>query len=332
MSPMVQNRDKTKKNKTYNCDKCDYHSHKRKDFMKHCSTKKHGTKWVHPYNNGEIFYKCEKCDYINADSSEISNHVTIHSLSYLSVSKGTNIFIPTCSNKKYTCNLCERVYKYSSGLYRHQKTCIHTPNLMNLLIETTKNNSILYDKINAMECKQTINQTIHNNTNMLNVNLYLNNECKNAMNINDFVDKIKLTMDDLLYSQQHGYIKGITNIFVKNLEDLDPYKRPIHSIIKDKQKRQFYVKEGTEWKQDKQEVKIDQTIDGVAKKQILKIKEWESLHPLWISTDQGIEDYLTMIQTIMGGGSNSQERTQNRNMIKQQLVDNIDIHNTTITR
>ena len=134
------------------------------------------------------------------------------------------------------------------------------------------------------------------------------------MNIGEFVDKIQLTLEDLIYSQQHGYIKGITNIFVKNLEDLEPTERPIHSI-EDKKKRQFYVKDE----------KINQSIDSVTKKQINKIKEWESTRPDWNTTEQGIEDYMQMIQTIMGG-STQIEREKNIKLIKKELTENVDIN------
>ena len=120
----------------------------------------------------------------------------------------------------------------------------------------------------------------------LNINLFLNNECKNAMPLQDFVDKIQLTLEDLIYSQQHGYIKGITNIFVKNLEDLEPTERPIHSV-QDKKKQQFYVKDGNGWECDKKENKIDQSIDSVTKKQINKIKEWDTAASYCIISEAG---------------------------------------------
>jgi len=204
----------------------------------------------------------------------------------------------------------------------------NNPELIKLLIESTENNSKLCEKLVKLEDKQkilqtTINQTINNNQ-KLNINLFLNNECKNAMNIGDFIDKIQLTLEDLIYSQQHGYIKGITKIFVKNLEDLEPTERPIHSI-EDKQTRQFYVKDERGWECDKKEAKIDQTIDSVTKKQINKIKEWESTRPDWNTSDKGIEDYMKMIQTIMGG-STQHEIEQNRKLIKKELTEKVDIN------
>ena len=131
-----------------------------------------------------------------------------------------------------------------------------------------KNNQDILERIETNNTPQnvTVNQ-------QFNVNIFLNEECKNAMNIGDFIDQIQLTLEDLAYSQQHGFIKGITNIFVKNLEDLEPTERPIHSV-EDKTKRQFYVKDECGWECDKEEAKIDQTIDSVTKKQINKIKEW----------------------------------------------------------
>ena len=325
--------------KKFNCDVCDYHTSNKKDFMKHCSTKKHGTKWIQANFGKNKYFSCNDCDYISCSKDDLENHFLSLSHTNLSQGEGTNFSALDTIQEKFICNCCNKPYKFASGLYKHKKKCEKkqnaenknsetNPELLKLLIESTENNNRLCEKLVKLEAKQqvlqtTINQTINNNQ-KLNINVFLNNECKNAMNIGDFIDQIQLTLEDLAYSQQHGFIKGITNIFVKNLEDLEPTERPIHSV-EDKTKRQFYVKDECGWECDKEEAKIDQTIDSVTKKQINKIKEWESSRPDWNTSDQGIEDYMTMIQTIMGGRTQS-EREQNKKLIKKELTENIDIN------
>ena len=338
-SPMVQNGYiicPITKNKKFNCIVCDYHTSNRKDFLKHCSTKKHDTKWVHLKTGNLKYFHCNECDFISCEEQDLEKHFQESGHENLSLEVGTNLKPLDNMERPYICEFCNKAYKFSSGLYRHQKKCKKAtniksegnPELMKLLIKSTENNNKLCEKLVELEAKQqviqnTINQTIHNNQ-KLNINLFLNNECKNAMNIGEFVDKIQLTLEDLIYSQQHGYIKGITNIFVKNLEDLEPTERPIHSI-EDKKKRQFYVKDETGWDCDKKDEKINQSIDSVTKKQINKIKEWESTRPDWNTTEQGIEDYMQMIQTIMGG-STQIEREKNIKLIKKELTENVDIN------
>ncbi len=133
----------------------------------------------------------------------------------------------------------------------------------------------------------------------------------------EFIDKIKLSLDDLLYTKDNGYIKGILNIFLKNLCHLEPTERPIHSIS-DKQTHQFYIKDEAGWECDKKEEQLDNSIESVSKKQLLKIKEWEAQRPDWNTTEEGIDEYMKMIKNVMGG-SNDSERNENKRKIKRDL-------------
>lgn len=300
----------TKNNETifeYNCLICDYYTSNKKDFLKHCVRKKHKNRWGNPNLNENYFYECDKCNFIDAHN-----------------------YLHKCNIKKYVCNMCNRIYKFRTGLMRHQKTCaenIKSDKLIKLLVETNENNQKLCED-NHKLCEKIIsleNQPITQNTIInqeFNINLYLNVEYKDAMNITEFIDQLHLTVDDLLYSKEHGYIKGITNIFTKKLEDIDPSERPIHSIAEDKKQIHFYIKDGPEWECDTQGIKINHTINSVAEKQISAIKEWELAHPLWNTTEQGVQDYVKMVETIMGGNS-PQEREQNIKQIKQCLIKNI---------
>ena len=175
--------------------------------------------------------------------------------------------------------------------------------------------------------KQTniINTTIHN-TNKVNLNVFLNTECKNAMNMSDFIDQLKLTCDDLMYTKDNGYIKGITNIFVKNLEEIDMTSRPIH--CGDSKKQQFFIKNENKWEEDTEHDQLDSTIDSVAQKQISQIKEWEKANPNWAEKEEGTLEYMKIIQSIMGGRDNV-EREKNKKNIKFNLADPLLLENDT---
>ena len=114
------------------------------------------------------------------------------------------------------------------------------------------------------------NQNIQNNTQNISINVFLNEHCKNAMNLTDFVENIKVSLEDLEYTNQHGYAKGISNIFTKNLTDMAVTERPIH--CSDKKRLQFYIKESDEWKKDEKHENIDITIDEISRKQFFHIK------------------------------------------------------------
>ena len=146
--------------------------------------------------------------------------------------------------------------------------------LIQLLVESTENNNKLCEKMLQMEAKQKIiltNNTINNNQ-KLNVNVFLNEDCKNAMNLSEFVNKIQLTLDDLNYTVNNGFVKGITNIFVKNLEEMEVTERPIHSVP-DSKNHQFYIKDEDDvWKCDKKEQKLIKQLIVFLKNKLIILK------------------------------------------------------------
>jgi hypothetical protein len=135
-----------------------------------------------------------------------------------------------------------------------------------------------------------------NSNNNFNINFFLNEKCKNAMNLEDFVEKIKFTLEDLQFTKDNGYAKGISNIFIKNLNDMDITERPIH--CSDQKRLQFYVKNDNEWTKDNNNEKIDNTIEKVSKKQIKSIQEWVEANPDFTESDTKMEEYFTLVRSI----------------------------------
>jgi len=161
-----------------------------------------------------------------------------------------------------------------------------------------------------------------NNNNSISINVFLNEHCKSAMNLGDFVQNVKITLDDLLYTKDNGYVKGISNIFVKHLTDMKPTERPI--VCSDKKRLQFYVKEEDTWQKDKEHTKLNKSIRNVSIKQIKKLKEWESLHPDYLTDEDLMCQWHQMIQEIMGGASIA-EREKNTENIKKGLLETVDM-------
>ncbi len=280
------------------------------------------------------FY-CEKCDYSSNRESQWRRHLstTKHKMDNMD-----NTLDNSKSTKRCFECVCGKVYKYNSGLSKHKKKCTlilkessnekmeENPTtsssksglsveVLNKLVE--QNNTLMEKVIELSKDRQVINYQNCGNKKMT-INVFLNQECKNAMNLTDFVENVKVSLEDLNYTKEHGYIKGISNIFVKHLKDLDPKERPIH--CSDKKRLQFYVKEENKWEKDKANAKIDKTIEDITVKQIKRIKEWEKQHPDFLQNEKLLQEWHRMIQQITGSGEELQKE-----QIKKSLGNTIEI-------
>ena len=146
-------------------------------------------------------------------------------------------------------------------------------------------------------------------TNKFNWQFFLNEQCKDAINLTDFVETLKLSLADLAETRQNGYITGITNIFVRGLRELDLHKRPIH--CSDLKREILYVKDNDTWEKDTENKQmVKNAISTVAKRQINKIKEWEAVNPNWNQTENGTQMYIEMVRNL--GGCDDDERADNK--------------------
>jgi len=219
----------------------------------------------------KICYKfyCENCDYGTSKKSSYDDHLI--SAKHIKSMVGNENLPKICS--EFICQNCCKTYKDNSGLWRHKKKC-------NITIITDSNaESIDKDKLilmlinqNAELIKETsefknmmmkvIENGTHNTTNnttnshnkSFNLQFFLNETCKDAMNIMDFVDSIKLQLSDLEGVGELGYVEGISKIIVKNLKELDITQRPVHCT--DKKRETMYIKDDDKWEKDEERVKL----------------------------------------------------------------------------
>jgi hypothetical protein len=199
-------------------------------------------------------YYCEFCDYKCSKKYNWDRHIVTPK--HLKSTKHNKIATKNEQNEQtYICDNCNKEYKDRTGLWRHKKKCVLEKTLDiskkselekkdELIDYLIKENKEIKELILELAKKDTYNQSI-NHTNShnksFNLNFFLNETCKDAMNIMDFVDSIKLQLSDLERVGELGYVEGISSIIVKNLKELDVTKRPVHCT--DKKRETIYIKD-----------------------------------------------------------------------------------------
>lgn len=266
-------------------------------------------------------YECKKCYFSTSNRKDYNRHLTTR--------KHQRI---TKNNKKpqsYSCE-CGKVYKFRSGLSKHKKTCnLNLDSTIDIFQKVLEQQQDLQEKMNQVATNSSGN-VINYNTNTNNkmtINLFLNEKCKDAMNLTDFIKSLEVSLEDLQYSKEHGYAKGISNIFVKHLQDMPPTERPFH--CSDKKRMQFYVKDEDKWEKDNQHEKIDSSISNIQLKQIRKIKEWEQKHPNYLKDESLLQLWHDMIHQIMGP-SDDASREKNKELIKKNIGTKVELKDAMI--
>jgi hypothetical protein len=264
-------------------------------------------------------FHCKFCDYNTCRKYNFDLHLDSIKHKNNVFDNANNGFLVKTS-KKYACENCDKEYNDRAGLWRHKKKCTSydNSNLKNAIIQKDelidkllKQNSDLIKEqsdINELILEivkngthNTINNTTHTNSHnkAFNLNFFLNETCKNAMNITDFVDSIKLQLTDLIDVGTLGYVEGISKIIVKNLNNLDETERPIHCT--DKKRETMYVKDQGQWeKEDDKNTKITKAVKKVADKNIGLLPQFREKYPEYINSSSRISDkYDKMVIEVM---------------------------------
>jgi hypothetical protein len=179
-----------------------------------------------------------------------------------------------------------------------------------LIMELIKKDNISHISNN------NINSTVNSNNKTFNLQFFLNEQCKDALNIGEFVDSIKLQLTDLENTGRMGYVEGVSKILIKNLNELDTFKRPIH--CSDLKREVLYIKDNDKWaKEDDDKHVIKKAIKDVANKNIRQITEWANLNPdCKLSDSKKNNQYLNIVMNSMSGGSNEEQNSNIDKIIK----------------
>ena len=276
-----------------------------------------------PTKNSDKF-ECKTCHFICRKQSNYVKHLVTSKHKKLTNSDNDNK-----NSKLFECVLCSKQYFSRVGLWKHMKLCDHTTTVMELSPEKYENeeNTIkidnLYNILNKDEIllklikdndemmkiikgqQEQINSIIpkignitnnNNTTNNFNLNVFLNEHCKDALNISDFIDSLKITLEDLLFSKTNGISRGITDVMIKGLKELDVHRRPIHCT--DIKRDIMYIKDEDKWCKDENHEMMKNTIVKIADKERTALQQWAIDNPDWMETERKQLDYLKMVRSI----------------------------------
>ena len=285
---MTDDDPETKKNTNkYNCKKCYFITCKKTDYTRHLETQKH---------------KNNKNDDLLMTDDDFKNEKNEK------------------NEKIYYCQ-CGKKYKYKQGIHVHRKKCNFKNSLTDInennqetalttaikedsdisyktmFLEMMKQNKELQNTICEMIPKMgnTVNTTNNtNNINNINVTVFLNDKCKDAISMTDFIKTIDISLDDLYVTKNKGLIGGISNIFVNQLNKLPLVQRPIW--CSDKKRKRLFIKEDT-WTEDTDNIKTAQAIKSVSVLQTKNINKYTKEKPNWIKNDKEKDDYIYIVKT-----------------------------------
>jgi len=295
-------------NSKFSCIKCNYSTCKKSSWNKHIKTKKHCRKVAQNVRKvaKKVAHKKFSCEFCG---KKYSHRTTL------------------CTHKK-TCNVKKEIEEIEEiEELEELKEKETEEEVKNLKSEISDLKSIMKDmilsqkdilgsqKVMMVSQKErdeaivklaetkaiTASQTVYNNCNNRNmtINVFLNEQCKDALNLTDWVQNIKVTLEDLEYTKDNGFVDGVTNIITKQLRDLKPTERPIH--CSDKKRLQFYVKDNNEWTKDTNNKKLDETLRDVKLKLPKSLTEWEKMNPTYKNDPHLMDEWMNIMAGISEG-------------------------------
>jgi hypothetical protein len=275
-------------------------------------------------------FVCDICDFKCSKNRDYSRHLLTSKHKNMDFGSNLEEKKPQKAPGQFICE-CDKLFKTHSGLWKHRKICktvdddkldISTLD-MNLIMQILKQNdefkSLMVEQNNKMmeTFQETMQETIqevckngitnnsvnqvnsHNKT--FNLNVFLNEQCKNAMNIMEFVDTIKLDLDDAESVRKLGYVNGISNIIIKHLKALDVHMRPVHCT--DLKRETVYVKYQDVWEKEGDDNKLmRKAIKHVAVKNYNAADIFKELHPDCMNWDSKHGDHFSLLRIEALGG------------------------------
>jgi len=274
------------------------------------------------------FY-CETCDYGTCKKCNYDMHCCSIKHKNNVLETNGNDLLAKISTIKNVCDICEKNFQNRSGLWKHKKKCKNEESNdvldilsdKNIILELIKSNTEIQkqmleiaNKVGSNNCNNT--NTNSNNNTHFNLQFFLNETCKDALNLTDFVEQFKLQLSDLDMIGRVGYTEGMSKLFIKNLNELDVHKRPIH--CSDLKRETLYVKDKDTWeKENSENIKLKQAIKKVEHKNIKQIPQWKEENPTAEDTETKKHmEYQNMLLEVMGGSTMEDDNKKHEKIIK----------------
>ena len=257
-------------------------------------------------------FHCEICDYKCSREGDYNKHMATrkHISAYNCLQNPLEE-----SSARYRCVNCDKKYVFRQSLYNHKKICKlekvelspqkneeEIKTLSNIVIELIKSNTDLQKQMLEV-CKNSSinNSTVNSHNKTFNLQIFLNEKCKDAMNITDFVNSMTLELEDLEEVGKLGYVEGISNIIIRNLNALDIYKRPIH--CSDAKREIMFVKNDNIWEKENSTYdKLRKAIKSVTYKNSALLGPWSEKYPNCLNNEHHLNDvYIQLVGQAMGG-------------------------------
>ena len=309
--------------------------------------------------NETIDLECVKCNFKCLKKGDWNRHILTQKHKYDPFEGEITSLVPDKCNKN-TC-LCGKIFNSRTTTWRHKKNCNKILNenagliiemiisekeednqkpimiteemVMKLLNQNNdlqktikEQNSKMLELVSAQLPSNNVVTTNNNTTNnTFNLQIYLNETCKDALNLTDFVSSLHVKLKDLEETAKNGYTEGVSRIFINGLNELEANMRPIH--CSDAKRETLYIKNNDEWtKEDLTKSQITKAINTVSNKNIKQISEWQKKYPEYKDIESKQNDkYQEMLYSAMGG-STDEEQSNNidkiiRNITKEVVID-----------
>jgi len=290
---------------TYVCNICDYVTSNKKDYNKHINTIKHIYNKKSPEHN--MVCECGKT-YINRSS--LFNHRKVCPMTCKDgynlgedggekvVECEENLILQVQEGEKGEKGENEENIKITKEMFL--KLVSDNQEMIKIIKEQQQQINLIIPKISNIgpttNNNTTMNNTNNTNNTNFNLNFFLNEKCKDALNMSEFIESLKITLEDLQYSRSNGLVEGISNVMIRGLKELDIYKRPIHCT--DVKRDTMYIKDKEKWEKDEKHEKMKNTIIKIANKERNAISAWVDINPDWFDTEAKQMEYLTLVNKV----------------------------------
>ena len=248
-------------------------------------------------------YFCKYCNYKCCNKTNFEKHLTTQKHKKQLLEKKQ--FLEISGNKEITTNFvcfnCKKNFKSNSGLWKHNKKCEKNTFTELLKKIDEKDKTIKEQNDELKEKDKTIKDMIpkignNNNNQNFNISIFLNEDCKGAINMSDFIKSIKVSTEQLEYTTKNGLQKGLSNVILENMNKLSLNERPVHCT--DARRDTMYIKDNNVWEKDQDKTKIKEAINKVSCRNYNALSEWSKDNPDFMKNDKKQEFYAKTITTI----------------------------------